>query len=134
MVGTLAATGVARSDWVRPCTETPTPSGAIIAATLSTYSGKRETASSPTPPAPWRSAYDVTGSVPGARPIPRSMRPGNAASSRLNCSATTSGAWLGSITPPEPTRMRLVAAASRPISTGGLVAATAGMLWCSATQ
>ena len=51
----------------------------------------------------------MTGSVPGARPMPRSMRPGYAASSRANCSATTSGAWLGSITPPEPTRMRSVA-------------------------
>jgi hypothetical protein len=35
---------------------------------------------------------------------------------------------LGSITPPEPTRIRRVAAAMMPISTGGLVAATAGML------
>ena len=59
---------------------------------------------------PWRSAQLVTGSVPGARPMPRSIRPGYAASSRANCSATTSGAWLGSITPPEPTRMRSVGA------------------------
>jgi hypothetical protein len=41
---------------------------------------------------------------------------------------------LGSITPPDPTRIREVAEAISPISTGGLVAATAGMLWCSATQ
>ena len=33
------------------------------------------------------------------------MRPGNSASSVLNRSATCSGAWFGSITPPEPTRM-----------------------------
>ena len=66
--------------------------------------------------------------------MPRSMRPGKAASSSANCSATTSGSWLGSITPPDPTRIRSVAAASIAISTGGLVAATAGMLWCSATQ
>ena len=66
--------------------------------------------------------------------MPRSMRPGWAASSRANCSATTSGAWLGSMTPPDPTRIRSVAAAIIAISTGGLVEATAGMLWCSATQ
>ena len=35
------------------------------------------------------------------------MRPGNNASSILKRSATTSGAWLGNITPPEPTRMLL---------------------------
>ncbi len=92
------------------------------------------TASSETPPAPWRRAQLVTGSVPGARPMPRSMRCGYAASSSANCSATTSGAWLGSITPPEPTRICRVAPAIIAISTGGLVAATAGMLWCSATQ
>ena len=44
------------------------------------------------------------------------------------------GAWLGSITPPEPTRIRSVAAATIAISSGGFVAATAGMLWCSASQ
>ena len=76
----------------------------------------------------------VTGSEPGARPTPRSIRSGYAASSSANCSAITSGAWLGSITPPEPNRIRAVAAARIAISTGGLVAATAGMLWCSATQ
>ena len=54
-----------------------------------------------------RSANEVTGSVPGARPRPRSMRPGNSASSTLKRSATISGAWFGSITPPEPTRMRV---------------------------
>ena len=51
-----------------------------------------------------------------------------------NCSATTSGAWFGSMTPPEPTRMRDVLAARWAISTGGVVQATLGMLWCSATQ
>ncbi len=49
-------------------------------------------------------------------------------------SATASGAWLGSITPPEPTRMRSVLAAMCAISTSGAVDATDGMLWCSATQ
>ncbi len=105
-----------------------------MASTFSTYSGNRATASSVTPPAPCRSAQLVTGSVPGARPMPRSIRPGYAASSSANCSATTRGAWLGSITPPDPTLIRSVAPATMPISTGGFVAATAGMLWCSASQ
>jgi hypothetical protein len=41
---------------------------------------------------------------------------------------------LGSITPPEPTMIRSVTAARCAMSTGGFVLATAGMLWCSATQ
>ena len=73
-------------------------------------------------------------SVPGARPIPRSMRPGCNASSIPNCSATTSGTWLGSITPPEPIRIRSVSAASAAASTAGAELAMPGMLWCSATQ
>jgi hypothetical protein len=51
-----------------------------------------------------------------------------------NCSATASSAWFGSITPPEPTRIVSVAAATWAISTAGAVLATVGMLWCSATQ
>jgi hypothetical protein len=51
-----------------------------------------------------------------------------------NCSATTSGGWLGSITPPEPTRMVDVADATCPISTAGAELAIPGMLWCSASQ
>ena len=81
-----------------------------------------------------RSASAVYWSVPGARPMPRSIRPGCSASSVPNCSATTSGAWLGSITPPEPTRIVEVAAARWAISTAGAELAMAGMLWCSATQ
>ena len=50
-----------------------------------------------------RRARAVNGSVPGARPRPRSIRPGCSASSVANCSATTRGAWLGSMTPPAPT-------------------------------
>ena len=43
------------------------------------------------------------------------------------------------VTPPSTcpgcaTRIRAVAPATSPTRTGGLVAATAGMLWCSATQ
>jgi hypothetical protein len=38
------------------------------------------------------------------------------------------------MTPPEPTLIRSVCAARWAISTGGEVEATAGMLWCSATQ
>ncbi len=49
-----------------------------------------------------RRAAAVAPSVPGARPRPRSIRPGAMASSVPNCSAITSGAWLGSMTPPEP--------------------------------
>ena len=45
-----------------------------------------------------------------------------------NCSATTSGAWFGSMTPPDPTDIRLVAAATWAMSTAGEVLATLGML------
>ena len=38
------------------------------------------------------------------------------------------------MTPPDPTRIRSGGTGIIAISTGGLVAATAGMLWCSATQ
>ena len=41
---------------------------------------------------------------------------------------------MGSITPPEPTRILDVAAARCAISTAGAELAIAGMLWCSATQ
>ena len=95
------------------------------------WSGKRST--SAVGPL-MRSSWVITGSLPGARPIPRSMRPGARASSAANCSATTSGAWLGSMTPPDPTRIRSVFAAVAAISTGGVVDATEGMLWCSAYQ
>jgi hypothetical protein len=49
-------------------------------------------------------------------------------------SATTSGAWLGSMTPPEPTRMVRVAPAMWPTSTAVAELAMPGMLWCSASQ
>ena len=62
------------------------------------------------------------------------MRPGAMASRAANCSATMSGAWLGSITPPDPRRICVVRIAAAAISTGGVVDATAGMLWCSANQ
>ena len=45
-----------------------------------------------------------------------------------NCSATTREAWLGSITPPDPTRRVVVASARWPISTGGAELAMPGML------
>jgi Phosphoesterase family len=86
------------------------------------------------PSAPRRSARAVALSVPGARPIPRSIRPGCIASSVPNCSATVSGAWLGSITPPEPTRIADVADAIWPARTAGAALAMPGMLWCSAIQ
>jgi hypothetical protein len=53
---------------------------------------------------------------------------------RVHQSATTSGRWLGSITPPVPTRMREVAAATAAASTVGAEPATPGTLWCSETQ
>ena len=62
------------------------------------------------------------------------MRPGNSASSTLKRSATMSGAWFGSMTPPEPTRMRSVAAATCPIMMSGAELAIEGRLWCSANQ
>jgi hypothetical protein len=62
------------------------------------------------------------------------MRPGNSASSTLKRSATISGAWFGSITPPEPTRMRDVTAAIWPIMISGAELAMFARLWCSATQ
>ena len=51
-----------------------------------------------------------------------------------NCSAITSGAWLGSMMPAAPTRMREVAAATWPITTAVAALAMPGMLWCSASQ
>lgn len=44
------------------------------------------------------------------------------------------GAWLGSMTPPEPSRMRPVWAARWARITAGEEEATPGMEWCSATQ
>ena len=62
------------------------------------------------------------------------MRPGNSASSVPNCSAITRGAWLGSMTPPAPTRMVEVPAATWPMTTEVAALAMPGMLWCSASQ
>ena len=62
------------------------------------------------------------------------MRPGNSASSTLKRSATISGAWFGSITPPEPTRRCDVIAAICPIMISGAELAMFARLWCSATQ
>ena len=56
------------------------------------------------------------------------------ASSIPNCSATTSEAWLGSMTPPDPILIVLVWAAIVASRTGGELLAMPGMLWCSATQ
>ena len=46
----------------------------------------------------------------------------------MNRSATISGAWFGSITPPDPTRMRAVAAAICPIMISGAALAMFGRL------
>lgn len=58
-------------------------------------------------------------SVPGARPSPRSIRPGWSASSSRNASAMRSGAWFSSITRPAPTRMVRVCAATWAIMISG---------------
>ena len=81
-----------------------------------------------------RSARIVAWSEPGARPSPRSIRPGCSAASVPNCSAMTSGEWFGSMTPPAPSRIRSVFAATCAISTLVAAEAIAGMLWCSAYQ
>jgi len=51
-----------------------------------------------------------------------------------NCSAITSGEWLGSMTPPAPRRMRSVWAAMWAIRTAVAELAIERMLWCSAYQ
>jgi hypothetical protein len=50
------------------------------------------------------------------------------------CSATTIGWWCGSMMPPDPMRMRDVAAPTAAIRTGGAPLAMPGTAWCSATQ
>ena len=62
------------------------------------------------------------------------MRPGYSAASVPNCSAMSSGEWLGSMMPPAPSRMRSVCAATWATSTLVAAEAIAGMLWCSAYQ
>ncbi|MCY1529553.1 hypothetical protein D9M68_647050 [compost metagenome] len=81
-----------------------------------------------------RRARAVRWSEPGARPRPRSMRPGYSDSSVPNCSAITSGEWLGSITPPAPMRMVEVPAPTCDSSTAVAALAMPGMPWCSASQ
>ena len=61
-------------------------------------------------------------SLPGARPRPRSMRPGCSVASVPNCSAMTSGEWFGSITPPAPSPIVEVWAATAEILRGRLTA------------
>ena len=51
-----------------------------------------------------------------------------------NCSAITSGAWFGSMTPPAPTRIVSVASARWAITTAVAALAIPLRLWCSATQ
>jgi hypothetical protein len=72
--------------------------------------------------------------VPGARPIPKSIRPGKSASSVWNTSATCNGAWFGNMTPPDPIRMDVVAAATCAIKISGAELATLAIPWCSANQ
>ena len=81
-----------------------------------------------------RMARAVIPSDPGARPSPRSMRPGYSAAKVPNCSAMARGAWLGSMTPPAPTRMVVVPSATKPATTEVAADAMPAMLWCSASQ
>ncbi len=62
------------------------------------------------------------------------MRPGYIASRVPNCSAMVSGAWLGSMTPPAPSRIVLVCAPTCAMRTLVAEEAIRGMLWCSAYQ
>ena len=62
-------------------------------------------------------ALAVAISVPGARPKPKSTLLGNKVANVPNCSAITSGEWLGNITPPEPILILDVAAAICPRTT-----------------
>ncbi len=68
------------------------------------------------------------------RPSPRSIRPGWTASRMPNCSTTASGVWCPIRTAPEPTRIVRVALAISAMSSAGVVPATPGLRWCSATQ
>ena len=81
-----------------------------------------------------RSARAVSRRMPGARPSPRSMRPGYSDSSVPNCSAITSGEWFGSMMPPAPTRIVVVPPATWPMTIDVAALAMPGMLWCSASQ
>ena len=56
------------------------------------------------------------------------------AASVPNCSAISSGAWFGSITPPAPSRIVRVCAPTCAISTLVAEEAMLAMLWCSAYQ
>jgi hypothetical protein len=62
------------------------------------------------------------------------MRPGYSSARVPKASATTSGAWLGNITPPDPTRIVRVPPAMCPTSTAVAELAMPAMLWCSASQ
>lgn len=73
-------------------------------------------------------------SVPGARPSPRSIRSPYSVASVPYCSATMSGAWLGSMTPPEPTRIDSVWLAMWASSTDVAELANVTLPWCSAIQ
>lgn len=62
------------------------------------------------------------------------MRPGCSSASVPNCSAITSGEWLGSMMPPAPSRIVSVCAATCAMSTLVALEAIVAMLWCSAYQ
>src|SRR5699024_12059625 len=78
---------------------------------------------------------NVTGVQTCALPIcPRSIRSPWNRTRVPNCSMTASGEWLGSMIPPEPTRIRSVSEAARSISSAVALEARLFVLWCSANQ
>ena len=81
-----------------------------------------------------RRAKAVSWSVPGARPSPRSMRPGWSISRVLNHSATFRGEWLGSMIPAAPTRIPVVAPAMWAMRISGELLPRPTKLWCSEIQ
>ena len=62
------------------------------------------------------------------------MRPGKSSARVPNCSAITSGEWLGSMMPPAADADVRVPAATWPITTAVAALAMPAMLWCSASQ
>jgi hypothetical protein len=81
-----------------------------------------------------RSARDRGGIGARRAPDPQVDAAGVQRLQRVERSATCSGTWFGSMIPPEPTRIRSVAAATCPIRISGAELAMLGMPWCSANQ
>ena len=81
-----------------------------------------------------RNASEVIWSVPGARPSPRSMRPGNSASSTLKRSVDHQRRMVRQHHAARADRRFFVIAATCPIMMSGAELAMVARLWCSASQ